>query len=168
MKRTMVVLGLSILIATLCAGQTNASGQNVKGTWKTDATNGQQPATLTVLKDTPALLAWRVRFTDDKGKPVMMEWSGPKDGSMHPVKVNGKDSGDMQSAKMEDNKLHRHGEMKDGGSFDAYATLSDDGNTISDEGTGKDKEGKETKSTTTYHRVSGAGKAKPAAKKSGQ
>src|SRR6185369_2072800 len=119
---------------------------------------GQPAATLTILKDTADSRSWRGKFKDDKGKPVTMEWSGPKDGSMHPVKVNGADSGDTQSAKMEDNKLHRHGEMKGGGSFDAYSSLSD-------EGTGKDKDGKETKSTTTYHRVSGAGKAKAAAKK---
>ncbi len=167
MKRTMVLLGLVVLMACVCMGQTNASGQNAKGTWKTEAQNGQQPATLTIMKDTPELLSWRVRYTDDKGKPVTMEWAAPKDGSMHPVKANGKDSDDIQSAKMEDNKLHRHGELKNGSSFDAYATLSDDGNTITDEITRKDKDGKEMKSTVTYHRVSG-GKAKAAAKKSGE
>ena len=164
MKRTVVLLGLLLLLATICMGQ----DKNAEGTWKTEAQKGQPPATLTILKDTPDTLSWRVKMKDDKGKPMTMEWSGPKDGSMHPVKVNGTDSDDMQSAKMEDNKLHRHGEMKGGGSFDAYGSMSDDGNTISEETTEKDKDGKEKKSSMTYHRMSGAGKAKAAAKKSGQ
>ena len=128
------------------------------GTWKMDMSQsnfGSDPApkagTLKVLKDTPTMLSWRVQIVDDKGNGVWFSWSGPKDGSMHPVMQNGKEVS-KQSAKIEgDGSLHRHGEDPDGSSFDAYSKESD--NAITDEITSRTKDGKESKAKTVYRRV---------------
>jgi len=135
------------------------------GTWKMDVSQsnfGTDPApkagTLNVLKDTPTMLSWRVQIVDDKGNAVSFSWSGPKDGSMHPVMQNGKEVS-KQSAKVEaDGSLHRHGEDPDGSSFDAYSKESD--NTITDEITSRTKDGKESKAKTVYRRVMGKTAAK--------
>ena len=129
------------------------------GTWNLDiaqSTFGSEPApesiTVVILKDTPQLLSWRVREVDEKGKVFAYSWSGPADGSMHPVMSDGKEIG-KQSAKREDGgALDRHGEEPDGTVFDARDKLSDDGNTILEEVTEKSKDGKETKTKTVYHR----------------
>jgi len=47
-------------------------------------------------------------------------------------------------------------DSKDGSSFDARATLSADGNTITDVITSKTKDGKTSKSTNIYHRAAAA------------
>jgi hypothetical protein len=107
-----------------------------------------------ILKDTPQMLSWRVRGVDDKGKPFAYSWSGPEDASMHAVKQQGGGDAGMQSAKRDsDGSLLRHGADKDGSSFDAHDTLSDDGNTVNEVVTAKSKDGKETKTTSVYHRV---------------
>lgn len=149
----------ALLIGTMAA----QSKQSQVGTWKLDTSQsdfGSDPApkeaTATVLKDSPAMLSWRVDMIDDKGKSISFSWSGPQDGSIHPVMQNGKEIG-KQSAKREgDGSLHRHGEDQDVSSFDAYSRVSDDGKTITDEFTGKTKDGKESKQKWVYHRVDGA------------
>ena len=55
----------------------------------------------------------------------------------------------------------RHGDVPDVGTFEARATLSADGNTLTDVETDKSKDGKTVTDTTVYHRVAGA---KPASK----
>ena len=62
------------------------------GTWKVDMAHsdfgaGEKPKSLTVVvvKDTPAMLSWRVRGVDEKGKAFAYSWTGPQDGTMHPV-----------------------------------------------------------------------------------
>src|SRR5947209_5883108 len=121
------------------------------GTWKMDASQsdfGSEPApkamTLTIFKDTPRMVSWRVRYVDAKGKVTTYSWSGPPDGSMHSVMQNGK-AVSKQSAKKEANGvLLRHGEDSDGSSFDAVSTISEDGKTVTDDITMKSKDGKET------------------------
>jgi hypothetical protein len=146
--------------ALFVVGALAQSKQSQVGTWKMDVSQSDfgseappKSVTLTILKDTPAMLSWRVQMIDDKGKRISYSWSGPQDGSMHPVTQKGKKIS-MQSAKREeDGSLHRHGENPDGTSFDAYAQVSDDGNSITDEMTSKEKDGKELKEKDVFHRV---------------
>jgi hypothetical protein len=156
--RTTFLLGttIGVLVVASALGQSKHSGV---GTWKVDisqSTFGSAPApksiTVVILKDSPKLLSWRVHGIDDKGKSFAYSWSGPEDGTMHPVMQNGKEIG-QQSAKREDDAtILRHGEDPDGSSFDARDTTSDDGNTISEESTAKSKDGKESTTKTLYHR----------------
>lgn len=148
----MVVLAVVIALAQ--------SKHSDVGTWKVDisqSTFGSDPApksiTVVILKDTPQMLSWRVRGIDSKGKPFAYSWSGPEDGSLHPVMQNGKEI-QKQSAKREsDGTLLRHGEDADGNSFDARDKPSDDGTTILEEVTSKSKDGKESTDKTVYHRA---------------
>jgi len=48
-----------------------------------------------------------------------------------------------------------HGEDKDGSSFHARGTISEDGNVINEVVTAKSKDGKEAKATSVYRRVRG-------------
>jgi len=140
------------------------------GTWKLDTAQsnfGSEPAfksaTLIVLKETPQIFSWRVRDVDEKGKPHSVSWSGPEDGSMHPVMAGGKPSGSQQSAKREqDGTRFRHGEDADGSVFDSHDSLSPDGNTLTSEITSKSKDGKENTIKLVSHRVSGSVSAKGA------
>jgi hypothetical protein len=169
--RKRVVAGLAACVLS-AAGALAQSKPSDVGTWKVDISHsdfGSDPppksVTVTILKDTPKMLSWRVHMIDDKGKPLSYSWSGPEDGSMHPVISNGKEIS-KQSAKREaDGSLLRHGEISDGSFFDARSKLSEDGNTILEEGTSKSKDGKESKGKTLYRRVGGskkAGEKKPA------
>jgi hypothetical protein len=150
-------------------GSAAQSEHSQVGTWEMDVSQssfGSDPApkaaTLKVLKDTPKMLSWRVQLVDDKGNAMSFSWSGPKDGSMHPVMQNGKEVS-KQSAKMEgDGSLHRHGEDPDGTSFDAYSKPSDNNTSITDEITSRTKDGKESKAKTVYRRI--AAKQQPATK----
>ena len=77
---------------------------------------------------------------------------------------NGKDeaiANAKQSTKRDGDVIIRRGDLPDGGSFEARATLSADGNTLTDVETDKSKDGKTSTDTTVYHRVAGA---KPASK----
>jgi|ERR1022692_211291 hypothetical protein len=156
------------LVASSLA-QNNRSGV---GTWKMDASQsdfGSDPApksvTITVLKDTPEMLSWRVHLIDDKGKAIFYSWSGPEDGSMHSVMQMAKEIGKQSAKKEDDGSLLRHGEDPDGSSFDARSKISDDGNTMTEETTEKSKDGKETKQKGVYRRASTRKKASE--KKSG-
>jgi len=127
---------------------------------------GSEPApksvTVTVLQDTSEMLSWRVHIVDDKGKNISYSWSGPQDGSMHPVMQNGKEMSKQSAKREEDGSLLRHDEDPDGSSTDARSKVSDDGNTMTDEMTTKAKDGKELKQKITYHRVTGKKDAKKA------
>ena len=147
-------------VCALLATGALAQSKTAVGTWKMDMAQsdfGSEPApksvTVTILKDTPEMLSWRVNMIDDKGKPMSYSWKGPKDGSMHPVMQNGKEI-EKQSAQEEgEGGLHRHGEGPDGSSFDAHEKLSDDGKTMNEQITSKSKDGKESNSKSLYHRV---------------
>ena len=155
---------LALLNASPAIAQANASKASAVGTWKLDlkqSTFGSEPAptsvTLTITKDTPEALAWRVDLVDSAAKPFSFSWSGPLDGTLQPVKSADGNVIGTQSVKREGDALLRHGEDPgDGSSFDSRATTSADGNTITDVTTTTSKDGKTSKSTSVYHRVSGA------------
>jgi hypothetical protein len=154
----------SILSATaICAlfgvSTWGQSQHSQVGTWNVDiaqSTFGSEPVpksiTVVILKDTPQLLSWRVHGVDGNGKAFAYSWSGPVDGTMHPVMQNGKEIGKQSAKREDDGALDRHGEDPDGSAFDARDKLSDDGNTILEEATEKSKDGKETKTKTVYRR----------------
>ena len=161
MQSSAALVLLGLLSASLATAQTNASSV---GTWKLDvkqSTFESEPApksvTLTITKDTPEALAWRVDLVDSAGKPFTFSWSGPLDGTLQPLKsADGKVIG-TESVKRDGDALLRHGQdPSDGSSFDSRATTSADGNTITDVTTMTSKDGKTSKSTSVYHRVSGA------------
>jgi len=158
------ILLLGLLLGTAAFAQNNS----LTGTWKLDVKQsdfGSDPApkSLTVtVKDTQKMFSVHGRGIDDKGKTFSYSWSGPEDGSMHPGMSNGKVSGKM-SARKEGDTLVRHSEDLDASSYDYRATVSSDGNTATEEMTGKDKGGKEVKQKTVWHR---AATQKSAAKKS--
>ena len=146
--------------------QTNAAQASTVGTWKLDLAKsslGSDPApkaiTLTILKDTPELSSWRIDVVDAKGESISYSWSGPLDGSLQPVK-DPKGQVLLQESMTRDKEgaLLRHGVDSTGGSsFDGRATVSADGNTITDVITSKTKDGKTLKETWIFHRVT-AGK----------
>ena len=139
------------------------------GTWKLDITHsdfGSEPAPKstagTIQKDTPQMMSFRVHGVDDKGKPFSYSWSGPEDGSMHPMMMNGKPAGQQGVTKESDGTLVRHGEdSTDGSTFDARGSLSPDGKTFTDQITEKSKDGKESIQKQVWHRVGGSN-GKPA------
>jgi len=138
-----------------------AQNKSQVGTWKCDLSKsdfGRDPApqsvTVTIMKDSPEMGSFRVRIVDHSGKIVSYSWSGPEDGSMHPVKDAAGKTLEMQSLKKQPNgTLLRHGEdSSDGSSFDATDTMSGDGKSIFEEITEKSKDGTATKLRHVYHR----------------
>jgi hypothetical protein len=165
MKNVSALLAAVLLVGVAPAvAQTGVSKASSVGIWKLDlqkSTFGSEAApkslTLTILKDTPQSISWRVDLIDDTGNPYSYSWSGPVDGSMQPI--TGADGGQIgkESAKRDGDALVRHGEdPKDGSSFDARATVSEDGNTLTDVMTMKSKDGKVSKDTAVMHRVPAA------------
>jgi hypothetical protein len=135
------------------------------GNWKLDIAQsdfGSEPGPRSLegtVKDTPQMLSYRVHGVDDKGKAFSYSWSGPQDGSMHPIVADGKTVGQQGVKREQDGTLVRHGEdSTDGSSFDSRLHLSDHGSTFIDEETDTTKDGKVNKQRTVYHRVN----AKPA------
>jgi|SRR5580704_2462702 hypothetical protein len=158
MKRIPFLLAcLSLALASAFAQQKTSA----VGTWNVDIAHSDfsdpapQSITVTILKDTPQMLSWRVNGVDAKGQPFTYSWSGPEDGTLHPVIEDGKPGTDMQSAKwQQDGTLLRHNENSDGSSFDARSSFSPDGNTITEAATAKSKDGKESKMHHLYRRAS--------------
>ena len=154
--KTAFAAGWILLLGTVAFAQ-NAS---FSGAWKLDVKQsdfGSEPppkSEIVTVKDTSKMLSVHGHGIDDKGKTFSFSWSGPEDGKMRPMMSNGKTSVDKMSARKDGDALVRHGENEDGSSFDARATLSSDGNTATEEWTGKSKDGKEMKSKTVWHRVS--------------
>lgn len=146
-----------LVVATVFAQTGKGSFHSV---WKLDPEKSDlgegapKSLTITVLSETPQIFSWRVHGIDDKGKTFSYSWSGPEDGSMHSVMQGGKEDFKESAKKDGDGALLRHGEEADGSSFDARATLSEDGKTMTDEVTEKSKDGKETKTKWVYHRSS--------------
>ena len=158
------VVAVVLLSASLALAQTNASKASAVGTWKMDlkqSTFGSEPppksVTLNIIKDTPDASAWRVDVVDTAGKSVSYSWSGPVDGTLQPLKgADGQVIG-RESLKRDGDALLRHGEdPSDGSSFDSRATMSADGNTITDVTTMKSKDGKTSKATAVYRRSTDA------------
>jgi hypothetical protein len=164
-----VIAVCAVLLCGLAAlpalAQTNASHTSSVGTWNVDMTQSTfgsdlapKSITLTILEDTPQLLSWRVEIVDDQGKPFSYSWSGPKDGTMHPIKgPDGRQIGEESAKEDHDALIRRGGDATEGSSFEGHATMSADGNTLTDIITTKAKDGKTTTATTVMHRVPAAG-----------
>jgi hypothetical protein len=144
-----------------------AMGQNktIVGTWKLDVSQsdfGRDPAvqsfTFTMMKDSPKLGSYHGHGVDQDGKRISYLWSGPEDGSMHPLKDEAGKTLGMQSMNKQPNGtiLRRGDDSSDGSSFNAVGTISEDGITLVEEVTGKSKDGTETKLRYVYHRVATA------------
>jgi hypothetical protein len=134
------------------------------GAWKLDVTQSQFAAGDTPPKsvsgrisaETPKMFSYHAHGVDDKGKTFSESWSGPEDGSMHPVMENGKPSGQQSVVKEQDGTLVWQGEgFPDGSSFKGHMYLSPDGNTATEDLTIKSKDGKESKAKQVWHRVGG-------------
>jgi hypothetical protein len=133
------------------------------GTWKLDLAQsdlGSEPPpkswTGTILKDSPQMFSIRAHCIDYKGKPFVYSWSGPADGSMHPIMADGKPIGQASAQREQDGTVVRHGKESDGSTFESHVTLSPDGSTLTEEMTEKDQDGKEIKEKWVYQRVSGS------------
>ena len=162
------VVVVMLLTGSIAVAQTNASKASSVGTWTLDlkqSTFGAAPPpksiTLHITKETPDAMAWRVDVVDTAGKSVSFSWSGPTDGTLQPLKsADGQVIG-QESLKREADALLRHGEDPgDGSSFDSRATMSADGNTITDITTAKSKDGKTSKTTSVYRRSTDAARGK--------
>ncbi len=165
MKMCALAVAAMTLTSFTASAQTNAAQASGVGTWKLDVAKssfGSEPApkavTLSILQDTPELCSWRVELVDAKGQSMSFSWSGPQDGSMQPVKDAQSQIIAQESLKRDkDGALLRHGaDTTDGSSFDGRATLSADGNTITDLVTSKTKDGKSSTVTMVYQRVAPA------------
>ena len=162
------VVVVMLLNASLALAQTNASKTSAVGTWTMDlkqSTFGSEPpprsVTLNIVKDTPEASAWRVDVVDAAGKSVSYSWSGPVDGTLQPLKgADGQVIG-KESLKRDGDALLRRGEdPSDGSSFDSRATMSADGNTITDVTTMKSRDGKTSKATAVYRRSTDAARGR--------
>jgi hypothetical protein len=165
MKMSALVAAALALSSFSLFAQTNKSNTSPVGVWKLDvakSSSGSQPAppavTLTILKYTPESTSWRVDTVDNKGQSVSFSWSGPQDGSLQPLKnAKGQIIGQESLKQDKDGALLRHGaDSNSGSSFDSRAVLSEDGSTITDVVTMKAKDGKTSKETSIYRRVSAA------------
>jgi hypothetical protein len=154
------VVVVMLLTASLASAQTNASKASAVGVWKLDLKQsalGPEPQpksiTLNILKDAAEASAWRVDVVDPAGKAMSYSWSGPADGTLQPLKGPDGQVIGKESLKRDGDALLRHGEdPADGSSFDSRATMSADGNTITDVTTMKAKDGKTSKTTSVYRR----------------
>jgi len=175
LARVVVYLGGSISVCTVLLfllaappafAQATASHVSSVGTWKADLKEskfGDEEApkslTLTIMKDTPQLLTWRVDVVDAKGQTMSYSWSGPQDGTMQSVKApDGKEIG-KESFKSDKGVLVRRGDGgKDGPAFESHVTTSADGNTMTDVVTGKSKDGKPMSQTVVWRKTPAAAK----------
>ena len=163
MRKLGRVCSLSLLVAF--AASAMAQNRTFIGSWKLDlsqsSAEGQDPSNPpqsiigTYSKDSPEFGSWCVRIVDHDGNESSFCWSGPEDGSLHPVKDSSGNVLLMESMrKQPDGTTHRHGEhAPNGSSWDMVDRISDDGNTMVSEGTAVGKDGKETKMKLVYHRV---------------
>lgn len=158
------VCSLLSLLAGLATGAI-AQNKTFIGTWKLDPSqshggdedpaNPPQSVTGTYSKDSVEFGSWCVHIVDHDGKAFSFCWSGPEDGSLHPVKDASGNVMLMESLKKQpDGTTRRHGEnAPNSSSWDMVDRISDDGNSMISEGTAVDKDGKEVKMKLVYHRV---------------
>jgi len=152
---------LSLLAAPSAFAQAAASHVSSVGTWKADLKEskfGDEEApksiTLTIMKDTPQLLSWRVEMVDAKGQAISYSWNGPQDGTMQPVKGSDGKELEKQSFKDEKGVLIRRGDGgKDGRPFESHVTTSADKNTMTDVVNAKSKDGKPMTQTIVWRRT---------------
>ena len=153
---------LWVCFATLSIAQ----NRSYVGTWKLDTSQSDfgtdpppQSVTLTLEKDSPKLGSFHVSLIGHNGKAMSYSWSGPMDGTMHPVTdANGKTLANESLKKQSDGTVLRHAEdPSDGSSFDAVSRIAADGNTMFDEITERTKDGKQTKQKYVFRRAGAAG-----------
>jgi hypothetical protein len=107
--------------------------------------------TLVITKDTPQMLAWHVTETDPNGKTTHESWSGPQDGSMHPVRRAG---GNGQASFQANNGGYTMQEkMPNGISADSQISKSDGGDTMTEHVTGTDSKGQQFTETVVWRKV---------------
>ena len=164
MKMCALVAAALTLASFTVSAQVNASHPSSVGTWQLDVARsnfGPEPppksVTLTILTDTPQACSWRVDAVDENGAAISYSWSGPQDGSLHPVKDAKGETMGQESLKLDtDGALLRHGTDNGGNSFDGRATMSEDGKTITDVLNVKTPDGKTVSQTMIYRRAGAA------------
>lgn len=130
------------------------------GNWKLDIAQSQfaagdpPPKSMSgrISEETPQKVSFRVHGLDDKGKAFWYSWSGPEDGSKHPILMNGKPGDQTFFTRDQDGTLVQHIERADGSTSEGRISLSPDGNTLTIEGTSKSKDGKESRDKQVWHR----------------
>ena len=145
------VLTLACDPAALAAGHTHMPNS----TWKLNAGRsdfGQGPVmksdTYMIHTDTDKWLTFDDVTVDGDGKTWKISWSGPQDGSMHPVKGM---PGATMSSKTEDDSSRFV--LPDGTTEDQFLTLSSDKKTATIKVDGKTKDGKTFHQTLVYDRA---------------
>lgn len=160
-------IGLAAVLITLALPSALAQNSSV-GTWRYDAAAsdfGSQPKPksihLVITKDSAAMLAWHLTEVSADGKTGTRSWSGPKDGTMHPLKTS---TGTGQASfKGDENEMTINEKTPDGMTGEAHITKSDNGDTMTEHFTGTDKSGNQATETIVWHRLKHAAK-KAAAK----
>ena len=155
-----LVVFATVLVFSVYGTAQTKNNKSAVGTWQLDLTHSDLGAeaapkqvVLTILKDNSETLSWRTQSVDQNGNVFTYSWSGPTDGTTHPIETQDSTPIGTESVKRNaDGSLSRHGEIKDA-SFDARSTVSEDGNTITDEITQKSSDGRENKSKRVYRRV---------------
>ena len=143
---------------TLALGSVIA--QNAVGQWQMDVAQsdfGSDPKptamSITVLHDTPRLFAYRAHRLNRNESPFAFEWSGPKDGSMHHVKIEGQpQTMAVEGVKEEDGVLVQHGVELDGSLMYSRITFSKDWKTMTVDVTWKHYDGTEDKQKWLFRR----------------
>jgi hypothetical protein len=137
-----LLVGCLSVGATAVVGQTNAAKTSSVGTWKLDLERSKFPSdfpkpqsmTLTILTDTPDAGSWRLEIVAEDGtNSPSLHWSGPKDGLMYPVQDAEGHTVWRANLRNDHDALIRHFELEPAGTIDSRATMSADGNTLSDE-----------------------------------
>lgn len=100
------------------------------------------------------MLAWHEREIGADGKPSHESWSGPEDGSMHPLKRSEGNGEFGFSGNSSEFTIHE--KMAGGETSEAKVTRSSDGNTMTEHITGKDKNGHPFTATIVWRKVHGA------------
>lgn len=151
------LLAFTALLLSAALPSAFAQSNSNVGTWKFDAAQsdfGSQPKPksmmLVITKDTPQMLAWHVTETDPDGKTVHESWSGPQDGSIHPVKRTG---GNGQASFQANNGGYTmRQKMPNGVTAEAQITNSDGGKTMTEHVTGT-ANGQQFTETVVWHKV---------------
>ena len=121
-----------------------------------------QSEILTITKNTPDVYAWHLKGVDGRGKSYTESWSGKPDGTAAPLK--GWRSGMAGFTRESETSMLSHEEWPEGAT-DLRASLSDDKNTMTQDGTVRVKGGKESKVKLVWDRVLPPTKADKKAKK---
>lgn len=151
----------------LTAMSTSAFAQagSAVGSWRYDSAQSDfgtqakpKSIRLVVTKDTPQMLSWHLTEVDANGKIIKESWSGPEDGSTHPLRSAGMKN--ESSFKREGDDVIRHAKMADGAMEESHISMSDGGDTMTEHVTGTDKDGKQFTATLVWQRIKA--KKKPA------